>query len=64
MEEEYNHGRTEQDMKENGIKIKRMGRVNLYILMAMYMMVNGLMTKLLERVFIIIIMVQNMMVNG
>jgi|688.fasta_scaffold117392_2 hypothetical protein len=37
----YKFGLMEQDMKENGIKIKQMGRVNLYILMAMYMMVNG-----------------------
>jgi hypothetical protein len=37
----YRFGLMERDMKENGIKIKQMERVNLSILTAMFMMVNG-----------------------
>ena len=41
-----------------------MGRVNLFMLMVMYMMETGQMIKLQVLEFIIIIMEQNMKVNG
>jgi len=53
-----------QDIRDNLKMIKQMGRVNLFMLMVIYMMETGRMIKLQVLEFIIIIMEQNMKVNG
>jgi len=51
---EYNNGLMGLDMKVLGKIIGHMARVNLLILMVIFMMENGLMIKLMDLVFIII----------
>jgi hypothetical protein len=51
---EYKNGLMGLDMKVLGKIIEHMARVNLLILMVIFMMENGLMIKLMDLVFIII----------
>ena len=61
---ELKFGQMVQDIRDNLKMIKQMGRVNLFMLMVIYMMEPGQMIKLQVLEFIIIIMEQNMKVNG
>jgi len=64
MVKAYKPGLMDQDMKDNGLKIKLMEKENLFMQTVTYTKVIGLMTKQMEKEYTHMLTVQSMLVNG
>ena len=60
----YKFGLMEQNMKDNGLKVKPMDRENLSMQMVMYIKENGKMIKLMDMEYILIVMEPNIRDTG
>ena len=56
----YKFGLMERNMKDNGLKVRLMERVSLFMRMVMSIKVNGKMIKLMDMEYILIVMELNM----